>query len=70
MTENEAIMVFSDDYRYYCRSEIALTMHGGKKAADSFKKLYGMELKEGKTSYYIAERLSVVYDLAIKGSRR
>ena len=30
-------------------------MHGGKKAADSFKKLYGMELKEGKTSYYIVE---------------
>lgn len=48
-------MVFSDDYRYYCRAEIALTMHGGKKAADSFKKLYGMELKEGKTAYYIVE---------------
>lgn len=52
-------LMFQDNYRYYVRAEIALTLHGGKKAAQGFKELYNMDLTEGKTSYYIVEIESI-----------
>lgn len=55
----DTCMMFQDNYRYYVRMEIALTMHGGKKASSELKKLYNLDVKEGKTAYYIVEIESI-----------
>ena len=55
----DTCMMFQDNYRYYVRMEIALTMHGGKKASGELKKLYNLDVKEGKTAYYIVEIESI-----------
>lgn len=55
----DTCMMFQDNYRYYVRAEVALTLHGGKNAVKEFKKLYNMDLKDNGTAYYIMEIESI-----------